>query len=102
MTLRSSGPYRGHEPCPCCAEPLLPLLGEPPAPARPGTSQGSPSPSSRSLRPPLLRSAEDALALQEQLVDRVLDRLAHLVGQVEDQHGVLRRGGPVGRRLDRL
>ena len=38
---------------------------------------------------PLL--AEDGLALHEQPVERLLDRLAHLVGEVEDEHRVVGR-----------
>ena len=39
---------------------------------------------------------EDGLAPHEQRVERLLDRLAHLVGDVEHQHRVVGRTGVVG------
>ena len=41
---------------------------------------------------------EDGAALHQQAVERLLDRLAHLVGDVEDQHRVVGGAGVVARR----
>ena len=48
------------------------------------------------------RSAPDGRALPEQGVEGLLDRLAHLVGHVEDQHRVVGRAGVVLVGADRL
>src|SRR4051794_29161508 len=44
---------------------------------------------------------EGGAALDEVLVDLVLDRLAHLLGQLEDERAVLGGLGPEAGRLDR-
>ena len=66
-----------------------------PAPSRTGAPLAPGGPSCAAGR---RRSEEDRAALHQQRVQRLLDRLAHLVGEVEDQHRVVGRAGVVARR----